>query len=167
MLFTYSKCIISLKTKLIILYEIGYFKKISFDTWRVQVILDVVCRPLELIVLPRAQDIWRTRNRYISSFVTKVDFRIENVSTFQKHSTFRKHYFIISIFLASVGRPIIPLRSRHPYFEWWGNSNMYDGENVATQDRVIPYYAPDSSIKHSKSDSKDRSQEILWSVKQV
>jgi regulator of extracellular matrix RemA (YlzA/DUF370 family) len=44
---------------------------------------------------------------------------------------------------------------------------MYDGENVATQDRVIPYYAPDSSIKHSKSDSKDRSQEILWSVKQV
>jgi hypothetical protein len=38
---------------------------------------------------------------------------------------------------------------------------MYDGENVATQDRVIPYYAPDSSIKHSKSDSKDRSQEIL------
>jgi hypothetical protein len=32
---------------------------------------------------------------------------------------------------------------------------------VATQDRVIPYYAPNSSIKHSKSDSKDRSQEIL------
>jgi hypothetical protein len=28
---------------------------------------------------------------------------------------------------------------------------------VATQDRVIPYYAPNSSIKHSKSDSKDRS----------
>jgi hypothetical protein len=38
---------------------------------------------------------------------------------------------------------------------------------VATQDRVFPYYAPNSSIKHSKSDSKDRSQEILWSVKQV
>jgi hypothetical protein len=33
--------------------------------------------------------------------------------------------------------------------------------HVATQDRVIPYYAPNSSIKHSKSDSKDRSQEIL------
>jgi hypothetical protein len=32
---------------------------------------------------------------------------------------------------------------------------------VATQDRVFPYYAPNSSIKHSKSDSKDRSQEIL------
>jgi hypothetical protein len=28
---------------------------------------------------------------------------------------------------------------------------------VATQDRVISYYAPHSSIKHSKSDSKDRS----------
>jgi hypothetical protein len=32
---------------------------------------------------------------------------------------------------------------------------------VATQDRVFPYYAPNSSIKHSKSNSKDRSQEIL------
>jgi hypothetical protein len=32
---------------------------------------------------------------------------------------------------------------------------------LATQDRIIPYYAPNSSIKHSKSDSKDRSQEIL------
>jgi hypothetical protein len=32
---------------------------------------------------------------------------------------------------------------------------------VATQDRVFPYYVPNSSIKHSKSDSKDRSQEIL------
>jgi hypothetical protein len=32
---------------------------------------------------------------------------------------------------------------------------------VATQDRIIPYYAPNSSIKHSKNDSKDRSQEIL------
>jgi hypothetical protein len=28
----------------------------------------------------------------------------------------------------------------------------------------FPYYVPNSSIKHSKSDSKDRSQEILWSV---
>jgi hypothetical protein len=37
---------------------------------------------------------------------------------------------------------------------------------VATQDRIIPHYVPNSSIKHSKSDSKDRSQEILWSVKQ-
>jgi hypothetical protein len=37
---------------------------------------------------------------------------------------------------------------------------------VATQDRVFPHYVPNSSIKHSKSDSKDRSQEILWSVKQ-
>jgi hypothetical protein len=34
-------------------------------------------------------------------------------------------------------------------------------DDVATQDRVFPYYAPNSSIKHSKSDSKDRSQEIL------
>jgi hypothetical protein len=32
---------------------------------------------------------------------------------------------------------------------------------VATQDRVFPHYVPNSSIKHSKSDSKDRSQEIL------
>jgi hypothetical protein len=32
---------------------------------------------------------------------------------------------------------------------------------VATQDRVFLYYVPNSSIKHSKSDSKDRSQEIL------
>jgi hypothetical protein len=33
--------------------------------------------------------------------------------------------------------------------------------DVATQDRVFPHYVPNSSIKHSKSDSKDRSQEIL------
>jgi hypothetical protein len=33
--------------------------------------------------------------------------------------------------------------------------------SVATQDRVIPYYVPNSSIKHSKIDSKNRSQEIL------
>jgi hypothetical protein len=32
--------------------------------------------------------------------------------------------------------------------------------SVATQDRVLPHYVPNSSIKHSKSDSKDRSQEI-------
>jgi hypothetical protein len=32
---------------------------------------------------------------------------------------------------------------------------------VATQDRVFLHYVPNSSIKHSKSDSKDRSQEIL------
>jgi hypothetical protein len=32
---------------------------------------------------------------------------------------------------------------------------------IATQDRVFPYYVPNSSIKYSKSDSKDRSQEIL------
>jgi hypothetical protein len=32
---------------------------------------------------------------------------------------------------------------------------------VATEDRIFPYYAPNSSIKHSKSDSKDHSQEIL------
>jgi hypothetical protein len=32
---------------------------------------------------------------------------------------------------------------------------------VATQDRVFPHYVPNSSIKHSKSDSKDQSQEIL------
>jgi hypothetical protein len=35
------------------------------------------------------------------------------------------------------------------------------GKGVATQDRVFPHYVPNSSIKHSKSDSKDRSQEIL------
>jgi hypothetical protein len=32
---------------------------------------------------------------------------------------------------------------------------------VATQDRVFPHYVPNSSIRHSKSDSKDSSQEIL------
>jgi hypothetical protein len=32
---------------------------------------------------------------------------------------------------------------------------------VATQDRVFPHYVPNSSIKNSKSDSKDCSQEIL------
>jgi hypothetical protein len=32
---------------------------------------------------------------------------------------------------------------------------------VTTHDRVFPHYVPNSSIKHSKSDSKDRSQEIL------
>jgi hypothetical protein len=45
--------------------------------------------------------------------------------------------------------------SNWPYVQ----ENLFPG--VATQDRVIPYYAPNSSIKHSKSDSKDRSQEIL------
>jgi hypothetical protein len=35
------------------------------------------------------------------------------------------------------------------------------GVDVATQDRVFPHYVPNSSIKHNKSDSKDRSQEIL------
>jgi hypothetical protein len=34
-------------------------------------------------------------------------------------------------------------------------------DDVATQDRLFPHYVPNSSIKHSKSDSKDRSQEIL------
>jgi hypothetical protein len=33
--------------------------------------------------------------------------------------------------------------------------------SVATQDRVFPHYVPNSSIKYSKNDSKDRSQEIL------
>jgi hypothetical protein len=32
---------------------------------------------------------------------------------------------------------------------------------VATQDRIFPHYVPNSFIKHSKSDSKDCSQEIL------
>jgi hypothetical protein len=41
------------------------------------------------------------------------------------------------------------------------NWKHVQGEGVATQDRVFPYYTPKSSIKHSKSDSKDRSQEIL------
>jgi hypothetical protein len=39
--------------------------------------------------------------------------------------------------------------------------NFNTVELVATQDRVFPYYVPNSSIKHNKSDSKDRSQEIL------
>jgi hypothetical protein len=38
---------------------------------------------------------------------------------------------------------------------------LQTSSDVATQDRVFPYYVPNSSIKHSKSDSKDRSQEIL------
>jgi hypothetical protein len=45
------------------------------------------------------------------------------------------------------------------------SSNVSDSNRpavvVATQDRVFPHYVPNSSIKHSKSDSKDRSQEIL------
>jgi hypothetical protein len=36
-----------------------------------------------------------------------------------------------------------------------------ESTHVATQDRVFPHYVPNSSIKHSKSDSKDRSEEIL------
>jgi hypothetical protein len=32
---------------------------------------------------------------------------------------------------------------------------------ITTHDRLFPYYVLNSSIKHSKSDSKDRSQEIL------
>jgi hypothetical protein len=42
-----------------------------------------------------------------------------------------------------------------------GRGVISTDHGVATQDRVFPYYAPNSSIKHSKSDSKDRSQEIL------
>jgi hypothetical protein len=44
-----------------------------------------------------------------------------------------------------------------------GARNAYRLEvtTVATQDRVFPHYVPNSSIKHSKSDSKDHSQEIL------
>jgi hypothetical protein len=41
------------------------------------------------------------------------------------------------------------------------DAKMENEASVATQDRVFPYYAPNSSIKHSKSDSKDHSQEIL------
>jgi hypothetical protein len=43
-------------------------------------------------------------------------------------------------------------------FDAWEQGKLI---GVATQDRVFPYYVPNSSIKHSKSDSKDRSQEIL------
>jgi hypothetical protein len=43
----------------------------------------------------------------------------------------------------------------------WSKKSQKSSTIVATQDRVIPYYAPNSFIKHSKSDSKDRSQEIL------
>jgi hypothetical protein len=39
--------------------------------------------------------------------------------------------------------------------------NYRNGQSIATQDRVFPHYVSNSSIKHSKSDSKDRSQEIL------
>jgi hypothetical protein len=34
----------------------------------------------------------------------------------------------------------------------------YIDYGVATKNRVFSYYAPNSSIKHNKSDSKDRSQ---------
>jgi hypothetical protein len=40
-------------------------------------------------------------------------------------------------------------------------SSIKHSKSVATQDRVFPHYVPNSYIKHSKSDSKDRSQEIL------
>jgi hypothetical protein len=39
--------------------------------------------------------------------------------------------------------------------------NIANWKRVITQDRVFLHYVPNSSIKHSKSDSKDRSQEIL------
>jgi hypothetical protein len=45
-----------------------------------------------------------------------------------------------------------------PSWELWRHRCQ---STVATQDRVFPHYVPNSSIKHSKSDSKDRSQEIL------
>jgi hypothetical protein len=38
---------------------------------------------------------------------------------------------------------------------------MSEVPSVATQDRIFPHYVLNSSIKHNKSDSKDRSQEIL------
>jgi hypothetical protein len=47
---------------------------------------------------------------------------------------------------------------------WFSILVVFEPQNdhsVATQDRVFPHYVPNSSIKHSKSDSKDRSQEIL------
>jgi hypothetical protein len=47
---------------------------------------------------------------------------------------------------------------------WWESETRVSPnrkDTVATQDRVFPHYVPNSSIKHSKSDSKDRSQEIL------
>jgi hypothetical protein len=54
-------------------------------------------------------------------------------------------------------------RCRHPKSHSHSFSEIFiiAGEAVATQDRVFPHYVPNSSIKHSKSDSKDRSQEIL------
>jgi hypothetical protein len=62
---------------------------------------------------------------------------------------------------------IIPMPQRPFNFAIVKSSHLSPHNVVTTQDRVIPYYAPNSSIKHSKSDSKDRSQEIMWSVKQV
>jgi hypothetical protein len=54
---------------------------------------------------------------------------------------------------------LLEWRWQPPKFRIWKAKRSLAA--VATQDRVIPYYAPNSSIKHSKSDSKDRSQEIL------
>jgi hypothetical protein len=51
-----------------------------------------------------------------------------------------------------------------PYAHWKKTRlliTVSSGNAVATQDRVFPHYVPNSSIKHSKSDSKDCSQEIL------
>jgi hypothetical protein len=59
-----------------------------------------------------------------------------------------------------------PVDTLGPFHMMHGMDKRHDGHAwtktvVATQDRVFPHYVPNSSIKHSKSDSKDRSQEIL------
>jgi hypothetical protein len=56
---------------------------------------------------------------------------------------------------------MIPTNWIGPSDCWPRWSNRMSNSGVATQDRVFPHYVPNSSIKHSKSDSKDRSQEIL------
>jgi hypothetical protein len=58
---------------------------------------------------------------------------------------------------------IICLSFSFHFFPFFSLQNIECSKStfVATQDRVFPHYVPNSSIKHSKSDSKDRSQEIL------
>jgi hypothetical protein len=60
------------------------------------------------------------------------------------------------------GTPAATKSADFIFFSWFGSGGgCRKSPPVATQDRVFPYYVPNSSIKHSKSDSKNRSQEIL------
>jgi hypothetical protein len=76
--------------------------------------------------------------------------------TVDGHSTLGDYNDGVVVCEVIQGQPSV--RSRSLLF-WPIKRTLYQG--VATQDRLFPYCVPNSSIKHNKSDSKDRSQEIL------